>query len=217
IDFVILILAFGCLVGVLCAFSILVAQVYSPYGYDSTQSGIVGAALLIAGIVGALLTAPLFDRWLAHYIGITIRVSVPAIGAGWLSMIWAVGHGLAPSYVVLAVIGFLSFMLLPLALELACEVTGNAEFSSAALWFSGNMFSMIFVLISDRLKAGASANPPYNLRNTLILQGSFALAIGLTAVFIEGKQVRRELDERQGGTESELRTIEPQREAISAS
>ena len=74
-----------------------------------------------------------------------------------------VGHGLAPSYVVLCVAGFGSFLLLPVALELACEVTRNAELSSSAvgsivqrlyrsltfvpqLWFSANAFTVLFVL-----------------------------------------------------------------------
>lgn len=55
-------------------------------------------------------------------------------------------HGLVPSYVLLAIAGFGSFMLLPVALELACEVTRNAEFSSAIMWFTANALTVFFVL-----------------------------------------------------------------------
>lgn len=49
----------------------------------------MGAALLIAGIVAALVTAPLFDRIFTRHIAATIRVLCPTIGATWLSLIWA--------------------------------------------------------------------------------------------------------------------------------
>jgi hypothetical protein len=40
-----------------------------------------------------------------------------------------------PLYVILTVIGAVSVTLLPVALELGCVVTRNAEGSSALLWF----------------------------------------------------------------------------------
>lgn len=49
----------------------------------------MGAALLIAGIVAAIATAPLFDRVLTHHLSITLRILCPLIGSSWLSLIWA--------------------------------------------------------------------------------------------------------------------------------
>ncbi|KAG8905723.1 hypothetical protein FRC00_013076 [Tulasnella sp. 408] len=88
-------------------------------------------------------------------------------------------------------------MLLPVALELACEVTRNAEFSSAAMWFAANALTSFFVLVSDDLRASATANPPSNLNKQLILQGAFAISLAPLVFFIKGKQVRREQDERE--------------------
>ncbi|KAG9045522.1 hypothetical protein FS837_006155 [Tulasnella sp. UAMH 9824] len=159
-DFAILVWGFGVLVGVIDSVTALVAQIYAPYGYDSNQSGLLGAALLIAGIVGAIITAPLFDRVLAHQLARTVQVVVPILGVSWLGFIWAVqSHGLAASYAVLVIVGFCSFTLLPVALELGCEVTRNAEFSGAILWLSANAIALLFVLISTPLKAGPSTNP----------------------------------------------------------
>jgi FLVCR family MFS transporter 7 len=115
----------------------------------------MGAALLIAGIVAALVSAPLFDRIFTTHIAATIRVLCPTIGAAWLSLIWAGGplfirflakaqadsnrivrpNNAVALYVLLALIGACSVSLLPIALELACELTRNADGSSAALWF----------------------------------------------------------------------------------
>ncbi|KAG8990590.1 hypothetical protein FRB90_001697 [Tulasnella sp. 427] len=198
LDFGILTWGFGILVGVLSAFSILVAQVYGPYGYNSDTSGILGAALFIAGLVGAIITAPLFDRVFTHQLALTLHVVIPIIGGAWLGLAWAVkAHGLVPSYVVLVIAGFGSFMLLPVALELACEVTRSAEFSSSAMWFTANALTVFFVLISDDLRASETANPPANLNKQLILQGACALSLAPLILFIKGKQVRRELDERE--------------------
>jgi len=48
-------------------------------------------------------------------------------------------------YVVMVLIGFCSIILMPIALELGCEITRSAEVSSAVLWFCGNLSSVIFV------------------------------------------------------------------------
>ncbi|KAG9045523.1 hypothetical protein FS837_006156 [Tulasnella sp. UAMH 9824] len=226
-DFAILVWGFGVLVGVINSFTTLVAQIYAPYGYDSNQSGFLvrvssaitlflkltilftspasqqGAALLIAGIVGAVITAPFFDRVLAYRLAQTVQIIVPILGACWLGFIWAVqSNGLAASYSVLVIIGFCCFTLLPVSLELGCEITRNAEFSGAILWLSANALSLFFVLISTPLKASPSANPPSNLRNQLILHAAGALSITPMALFLKGRQVRREMDEKENTRDS---------------
>jgi FLVCR family MFS transporter 7 len=49
----------------------------------------MGAALLLSGIVAAVVTSPIFDRVLTHHLGITVRTLCPFIGVLWLSFIWA--------------------------------------------------------------------------------------------------------------------------------
>ena len=49
----------------------------------------MGATLLLAGIIAAIITAPLFDRVFTHHLAITAKVFVPFVGAAWLSLIWA--------------------------------------------------------------------------------------------------------------------------------
>ncbi|KIO18157.1 hypothetical protein M407DRAFT_220760 [Tulasnella calospora MUT 4182] len=203
-DFAILVWGFGVLDGVIVSLLTLVAQVYGPYGYDSSQSGFLGAALLISGIVAALITAPLFDRVLTHHLARTIQVVVPVLAGCWLGFIWAVGtHGLKASYALLVVIGICSFTLLPVTLELACEVTRHAELSGAMLWLSANAVGLFLVLISDLLKAGPNANPPYNLKKQLILHAAFALSIIPLTLCMRGKQVRREMDEKENARDEQ--------------
>lgn len=49
-------------------------------------------------------------------------------------------------FVIMAIIGAASLTLLPVALELAVELTRNANASSAMLWASSNLIGVIFVL-----------------------------------------------------------------------
>ncbi|KAG8892533.1 hypothetical protein FRC01_014112, partial [Tulasnella sp. 417] len=55
---------------------------------------------------------------------------------------------------------------------------------------------------STPLKASGSANPPSNLRKQLILHAACALSITPMALFMKGRQVRRELDEKENVRDS---------------
>jgi len=89
IDFAVVTLIFGTLVGGSNAFAILSAQIMEPVGYSSDQSGFLGACLLLTGIVAAIITAPLFDRVFTHRLAFCAKILVPVTGGAWLSLIWA--------------------------------------------------------------------------------------------------------------------------------
>lgn len=116
----------------------------------------MGAALLLAGIVTAIVTSPVFDRILTHHLGITVRIFCPIIGAAWLSLIWVGKDALSPFtawtvhlappafivkphntgvlFTLFGIIGVGSITLLPVAVELGVELTRNPDGSSAILW-----------------------------------------------------------------------------------
>lgn len=52
----------------------------------------MGAALLLAGIVAAAITAPIFDRVFTRHLGLSLRLMIPVLSALWLSLIWAGKH-----------------------------------------------------------------------------------------------------------------------------
>jgi len=195
IDAVIVITLFSALLGASDAFSILINQVFAPVGYSSDESGIFGAVLIFIGIIGAGIAAPIFDRYLTHHLALAVRVLIPILAACYIALIWDVRpNNSAGIYVVMVVIGISSFVLLPIALELGCEITRSAEVSSAVLWFSGNLFAVVFVLVEGALRAPETADPPSNMRGALIFQASLVAACCLTVVGLRGKQSRRELD-----------------------
>ncbi|KAI0302742.1 MFS general substrate transporter [Russula brevipes] len=196
-DFGILVAVFSSLLAAINSLSVLSSQWLSPYGYSDNTSGLMGAAMLLSGIVAAIATSPIFDRILTHHLGITARIICPIVGAGWFSLIWAVRpNNAAALYAILVVIGICSITLLPVAVELAVELTRNPDGSSAVLWFFGNLFCIIFILSQDALRASTTASPPQNMHRGIIFNAIWVFTISLLVVFLRGKQTRRELDEQ---------------------
>ncbi|KAH9979057.1 MFS general substrate transporter [Lactifluus volemus] len=196
-DFAILVSVFSALLAGINTFGILSAQWLSPYGYSDNTSGFMGAALLLAGILAAIATSPVFDRILTHHLGITVRILCPIIGTAWLTLIWAVRpHNTVALYAIFVIIGIGSIMLLPVGIELGVELTRNPDGSSALLWFFGNLLSIIFILVQNALRDSDAANPPLNMHRAILFNGIVVFIVCLLVFFLDGKQARREMDEQ---------------------
>ncbi|KAG9092784.1 hypothetical protein FRC07_011589, partial [Ceratobasidium sp. 392] len=199
LDMAINTILFGVLVAAFDAFSILINQIFAPYGYSSDASGIFGGVLILAGIVGAAVFAPVFDRYLTHHLALAAKILVPILAGSYIGLIWD-GRSFranndAGIFVLMVVLGVSSFTLLPIALEIGCEVTRSAETSSAVLWFAGNLLSVVFVLSMDALRDDSpTANPPSNMRKALIFQACFVAVAALSVIALKGQQTRREMD-----------------------
>ena len=44
--------------------------------------------MLLAGIVGAIIAAPLFDLIFKYHLSVFARICAPLVGIGWLVLIW---------------------------------------------------------------------------------------------------------------------------------
>ncbi|KAK7035498.1 hypothetical protein VNI00_011791 [Paramarasmius palmivorus] len=198
LDFLLLVLIFGISVAATLTFSVLTGQIFEPQGYSTDISGLFGATLLLAGIVAAFMTSPLFDRVFTKHLAITAKILIPCVAGAWLSLVWAVKpNNTGGIFAVMAIIGAISITMLPVGLELGCDLTRNAEASSSILWLTGNLFGIIFVVVQNELRAGPDANPPLNMRRSLIFQGSMVMVAGALTLLLGGKQVRKELDEQK--------------------
>jgi hypothetical protein len=198
LDFAIIVLNFGILVAASNSFAILSAQILQPVGYSADEAGFMGACFLLSGLVAAIITAPLFDRVFTHHLAATSKILVPFIAVGWFSFIWAVKpHNMAALFVLTAIIGMGSLPMLAVGMELCCEVTRNADGSSAIVWFAGNLFGVAFVLIGGALRAGPDASPPLNMKKYLIFQGVIILVFCATILLLHGVQRRKVADEER--------------------
>ncbi|KAJ7680271.1 major facilitator superfamily domain-containing protein [Mycena polygramma] len=196
LDFAIVFFVFGILSSAVNVFGVLTAEILQPVGYSSDTAGFMGAVLLLSGIVAAIVTAPIFDRVFTSHLAITTKCLVPVLSAAWLSLVWAVKpNNTAGLYAICALIGITSVTMLPVSLELACEITRNADGSGALLWFACNGFAIIFILVEGALRAGLDANPPLNMHRALIFNGVLVMATGSSVFFLRGKQTRKQLDQ----------------------
>ncbi|KAF8629891.1 hypothetical protein AX15_003247 [Amanita polypyramis BW_CC] len=196
LDFAITTLIFGVFVASANAFAILTNEIFEPAGYSEVISGLLGACLLLTGIVAAIITAPLFDRVLTHHLAITAKILAPPLAGAWLSLIWAVKpNDTGGLFAIMTTLGVTSITLLPVGLELGVELTKNADGSSAILWFMGNLIGIISVLVQQALRAGPNASPPNNMRNALIFNGVLVSSAAVTVFPLRGKQERKRLDE----------------------
>jgi FLVCR family MFS transporter 7 len=133
-------------------------------------------------------------------------------------------NNLAGIYVVLIAISSVSFILLPVGLELGVEITHNAETSTAILWSGGNTVSVLWVLgekllllllfslsvillgfltvlssfpAMNALRDGPNGNPPLNMRRALIFNAAFITGTTLLSIPFTGAQTRRKMDEQK--------------------
>ncbi|KAJ5606098.1 hypothetical protein N7510_008879, partial [Penicillium lagena] len=177
LEFWLILIPFSVYVGFFNSVSSLLNQILSPHGFSETEAGIAGGILIVVGLVMAAIVSPLTDRF-KYYLG-TIRVLIPIIAASYIGLIFAPGSsaGIAPSYVVMAIIGASSFALLPVVLEYLVEITYpfSPEIGSTMCWTGGQLLGACFILIQDALKAGALAHPAFNMRNALIFSAVVAV------------------------------------------
>ncbi|KAF8518726.1 MFS general substrate transporter [Gautieria morchelliformis] len=211
LDFAILTFSFGIYVAAANGLSLLTAQLFGPYGYSSSESGLFGATLILAGLVATAIMSPLLDRVFTRYTTMTLKVATPLLGLSWLSLIWAVRpNNTGGLFAVMAIAGVISLTLLPLTLEIACELVRDAETSAAILWSSSNVLTVVFVLVEDALTAGADASPPFNMRNASIFVAAFTCAAAFLLVlgFRGLAESRRSLDAARESAERATKEIE---------
>ncbi|OQE24701.1 hypothetical protein PENSTE_c007G01692 [Penicillium steckii] len=201
LEFWLILIPFAVYVGFFNSVSSLLNQILSPYGASETDAGIAGAILIVVGLVTAAIMSPITDKY-KHYLG-SIRILVPIVVASYIGLIFAPSSpaGIAPSYVVMALMGASSFALLPIVLEYLVEITYpfSPEIGSTICWTGGQLLGACFILIQDALKANNTANPPSNMRNALIfatvvcaVAAPFPLSLGLFGRVV--KRRRLEVD-----------------------
>lgn len=176
--FYLLFIPFAIYVGFFNSISSLLTQILSPYNYSEEASGIAGAVLILVGLLSAAITSPIMDRTKAYLR--FIRISVPIIALSYFAFIWAPGsRTIAAPYIILAILGAANFSLVPVALEWLVEVTWpvGPEAGSTICWAGGQLFGGIFIVVSDALKEGEDADPPFTMNKALIFQAVVAAAV----------------------------------------
>ncbi|KAJ5460259.1 MFS-type transporter [Penicillium daleae] len=214
LEFWLILAPFAVYVGFFNSVSSLLNQILSPYGFSETDAGIAGAVLIVVGLVSAAIMSPITDRW-KHYLG-SIRVLVPIIVASYIGLIFAPSSsaGIAPMYVVMALMGASSFAMLPIVLEYLVEITYpfSPEIGSTICWTGGQLLGACFILIQDALKDGDDASPPANMRRALIFSCVLCAAVAPLPVSIGlfGRIVKRRRWDVDRGVELDVSEVSAQ-------
>lgn len=75
--------SFSVLCGLASSLTSLLTQITYPYGINNNDAGYLGAAFILAGLVGAIVTGIIIDKTGRHVI--VNKVYVPIIGALYLA------------------------------------------------------------------------------------------------------------------------------------
>ena len=176
------------------AFSTLLQQFLSPYGYTDNDAGIAGAILILTGLVVAAIVSPIIDRF--HVFLPVARVLVLLVSICYLVFIWVIRPSAYAGICVLcALLGAASFSLLPLALELSVELTHPVppEVSASIYWIGGEFLGGIFIIIMNALRDDDGV-PKDNMTKALIFEGVVACVAVPWFFFIKAKEGRLAMD-----------------------
>jgi MFS family permease len=145
-----------------------VEEIVHPRGFTPTDAGIMGALLLLAGIIGAVVLSALSDRQgkRVRFMVIALAASVPGLlGITFVSSTWLL-------FAFAAALGFFLVAILPIGMQYAAEVSyPTPEGTSSGLIQLCGQVSVVFVYVMAALRTG---------------DGSFTVSLVLSAVLLAG-------------------------------
>jgi len=146
-----------------------VEEIIRPRGFGPTEAGVMGALMLLAGIVGAVVLSALSDRRRRR----RIPFMVFALGAtvpGLLGVTFATNTGML--FASALVFGFFLVAVLPLGLQYAAEISHpTPEGTSSGLIQLCGQVSVVFVFVMAGLR---TANGSYTV--SLLLSAALLIA-----------------------------------------
>lgn len=121
-NFWILCVEFGCGLGAFNTLATVINQLYEPYGYTNTESGILGLLVVVCGIIGSGIEGGLVDY--THRYKLFIWATLLCATGSLVGMTLLLERGyFVWQCLVSAGLGFFMTPILPLTLELAVEIT----------------------------------------------------------------------------------------------
>lgn len=152
-NMLILLVLFFVGLGMFNAISTWIEQIVAPRGFDSEQAGLIGAAMLVAGIIGAAV----MSLWSDHS-----RRRKPFLILALVGMVpGLVGLGFATNFAVLVassfVFGFFLMSAYPVGMQYGAEVSYPAPESTSQgiIILAGQAAGILFIFGMDAFRVGA--------------------------------------------------------------
>jgi len=185
-DMLILLALFFVGLGMFNAISTWIEQVVDPRGFDSEQAGIIGAAMVIGGIVGAAVLSVLSDRLRRRKPFLVLAVA--GMTPGLVGLAFAVSYPLllASSFVF----GFFLMSAYPVGFQYSAEVSYPAPeaTSQGLLVMAGQVSGILFILGMDAFRTGADDSMTGSMVVFIVLT---ALVLTLSLFMRESPMMRR--------------------------
>ena len=150
-----------------------VEAIIRPRGFTTTDAGILGALMLIGGVIGAVVIPPFSDREHKRkkYLLIGVLCAIPGlIGVTFATSLWLL-------YVSAFVMGFFITSISPIGMQYAAEITQpTPEGTSNGLIQLFGQASVVFVYTMEATKAAdGSFTPALLLEIGLLLVCAFLI------------------------------------------
>ena len=151
-----------------------VGDIILPRGFGSSDAAILGAVMLVVGVVGAVVLGAISDRHgkRVRYLGLALALAVPClVGVAFISTLWLL-------YVASALLGFFIVGALPIGMQYAAEITQpTPEGTSNGLIQLFGQCSVAFVWVMGVLRTGnGSFTVSLVLASVLLAVAAFAVS-----------------------------------------
>jgi len=192
-DMLILLALFFVGLGMFNAISTWIEQVVDPRGFDSEQAGMIGAAMVIGGILGAAVLAVLSDRLHRRKLFLVLAVAGMAPGLVGLAFAGSYPLLLASSFVF----GFFLMSAYPVGFQYSAEVSYPAPeaTSQGLLVMAGQVSGILFILGMDAFRTGADDSMTGSMVMFVVLT---ALVLALSLFMRESPMMREPRQGRPG-------------------
>ncbi|MBY9014457.1 MAG: MFS transporter [Candidatus Lokiarchaeota archaeon] len=177
--FLILLITFFFGLGIFNMITTYIEVIVIPRGFDSTYAGILGALMLVGGIVGCVVMSGLSDKFHIRRILLIISVLIATVSLFIITI--------ATDGILLAISGFFfGFGLLsasPVALEYAADITKPVPEASSngLLMMIGQIGGIFFILGLSDLKMEITGD----YFPALLLQAIFLLILSVLTFFLK--------------------------------
>lgn len=184
-------------VGMVYSISVLVIEVITPFGYTDQESGLCSSMITFSGTFGGILTGYWVGKTGQHIM--VIKMLTPVVIFTYVIYIFQLIPNAYPTVLMACILnGFFSYALFPVYLELASELTYpvSESISSCIIWSLSTVTLLIFTVIIDALRAGPDANPPNNMKASMIAVVIIIIVGNLPCFLIKGELKRLKVDNK---------------------
>lgn len=201
-NFWLLFLAFGFGLGSFNTLATLINQIVAPEGYNDQQSGVLGAMVVFAGLVGSGVAGAIVDKFRCYKAVLVVSFTLATLSTALFTLVlqedqfWMV-------FIACTLIGLTMMPLLPISLELAVEITYpmREAMPSGLLMVQGQIVGIFLIVVMSELLKSDYTAPSWVVDNVhaacwVVVACTFVSL--LLMLFFRGKLKRGDTEQADG-------------------